>query len=62
MPFYIVFLFTFLEGQVHQMERNVVFSNHIIPYIVLHLIYLPIELCKHCHFIMRPFSTMKKAS
>ena len=45
--FHAVFLFTFLEAQVHQMECNVVFSNH---YIAIHLIYfLPFEICKKKH-------------
>ena len=42
-----VFLFTFLEGQVHQLECNVAFSNH---YIAFHLMHLHFEIFnqKHC--------------
>ena len=41
--FHTVFYFKFLEGQVHQMECDVMFSNH---YIELDLMYLPFEICK----------------
>ena len=44
--FHTVILFTFLEGQVHQMECNLVFSNH---YIALHLMCLPFKICKQKH-------------
>ena len=46
--FHTVFLFTFLEGQVHQkMDSEVVFSNYCT---VLHLMYLPCEICKQKHY------------
>ena len=42
--FYTVFLVIFLEEQVRQMEFSVMFSsNH---FIALHLMCLPVEICK----------------
>ena len=50
--FHTVFLFTFFEGQVYQMQCNVVFPNY---YIALHLMCLPFKIYKQKH-------CMRKAS
>ena len=54
--FHTVLLFTFLEGQLHQMECNVVFANH---FIALHLICLPVEICKQQHCLRKASLNLK---
>ena len=48
--FHTVFLFTFLEEQVHQMEWEAVSSNH---YIEIDLICLLFKICKQKHFMRK---------